>query len=66
MSEKNLLLEYLKGRTLEEAKEICKDSKFILRVVREDGKSKIVTRDWKLNRLNLELENNIVKEVYIG
>jgi len=66
MSDKDILFEYLKGKTYKEAQEICKEAKFTLRVVKEDGNYKIVTRDYRLDRINLELENNIITKVYIG
>jgi len=66
MSDKDILFEYLKRKTYKEAQEICKEAKFTLRVVKEDGNYKIVTRDYRLDRINLELENNIITKVYIG
>ena len=52
------------GMDFDAAKEQLKDKKW--RLVRRDGKAYIVTCDYKPERLNLEIENNIITRVYGG
>ena len=52
------------GIDLKSAEEKLKDYKY--RIVKIDGIGMIITRDHKLERLNLEIENNIIVDVYGG
>lgn len=52
------------GLTLEAAKEKLKDKEY--RIVKIDGKGMVVTCDFHLDRLNLEIENEIIINVYGG
>lgn len=54
------------GKTLQEAKEYAESGGFTIRIVEEDGKAFMVTRDFKTNRLNLRLRNNKVTDVFGG
>lgn len=56
--------EELIGLTLESAREILKDKKY--RIVRIDGKGMMVTCDYRPERLNLEIENNIITKIHNG
>ena len=62
----NELLEYLIGKTKEEAIELCKNNGFTSRVVREDSHNYMVTMDFKMNRINLSLDNDIITSCDIG
>ena len=55
-----MILEILLGKTYEEAKQIIYENELSIRVVKEDGVSYIVTCDVDIERVNLELKNNIV------
>lgn len=52
------------GIDLNFAKEKLKDTKY--RIVKIDGKGVIITRDLHTDRLNLEVENNVIVNVYKG
>lgn len=57
-------MEELIGLSLEAAKEKLKDKEY--RIVKIDGKGMAVTCDFHLDRLNLEIENEIIINVYGG
>jgi hypothetical protein len=57
-------MENLIGLTLELAKKKLKNKNY--RIVRIDGVGMIVTCDFRPERVNLEIENNIVVRVYGG
>lgn len=59
-------LESLKGKTEVEARELCKDTEYTVRKVREDGEHFIITMDLRFNRINLELENGLIVKCDIG
>lgn len=59
-----LAREELEGKTKEEAENLLKDSRY--RIVREDGTSYIVTRDYNISRYNLVVEKGIVTKVTMG
>ena len=61
-----MILEILLGKTYEEAKQIIYENELSIRVVKEDGVSYIVTCDVDIERVNLELKNNIVEDAYYG
>lgn len=57
-------MQELIGLTLEVAKEKLKDKEY--RIVKIDGKGMMVTCDFHPERLNLEIENDIIVNVYGG
>ncbi|HSE99835.1 MAG TPA: hypothetical protein VLA48_02975 [Nitrososphaeraceae archaeon] len=57
-------IESLKGMDLNSAKEKLKDKEY--RIVRIDGVGMMVTCDYRTERLNLEVENNLITNVYGG
>lgn len=60
------ILESLIGLTLDAARAKCKENNFNDRVVCEDGVHYIVTCDFRTDRVNLTLENNLVIKCDIG
>lgn len=54
------------GKTFEEATQIAKDNGFKARIVEKDGDSYILTMDYKTDRLNFRIRNNIVIDVHGG
>lgn len=42
------------------------DNNIEFRVTKKDGKFYMITCDFKLNRLNIELENNIITNIKLG
>lgn len=59
-------MENLIGLTLEEARFQLSVKRVNNRVVRIDGKSMVITDDLNFDRVNLEIENNIVIRIYNG
>ena len=57
-------MENLVGLTLKSAKENLKDRDY--RIVRIDGVGMMITCDFRSDRVNLEVENNIIVRVYGG
>ena len=57
-------MENLVGLTLESAREELKDKDY--RVVKIDGVGMMITCDFRSDRVNLEVENNIIVRVYGG
>lgn len=58
------LVDSLKGMDLNSAKEKLKDREY--RIVRIDGVGMMITCDYRTERLNLEVENNLITKVYGG
>lgn len=57
-------MENLVGLTLKSAKENLKDRDY--RIVRIDGVGMMITCDFRTDRVNLEVENNIIVKTYNG
>jgi len=57
-------MEKLIGQTLNSAEKELKNR--IFRIVKIDGQGMMVTCDFRPDRLNLEIENNIITRVYEG
>ncbi len=57
-------MENLVGLTLKSAKENLKDRYY--RIVRIDGVGMMITCDLRTDRVNLEVENNIIVKTYNG
>jgi hypothetical protein len=56
----------LRGMRLEDATSFVEREGFVLRVVKIDGESMIVTEDYRMDRVNVEIENEIVVAAEIG
>lgn len=56
--------EILIGKTYEEAQEILRNANY--RLVMRDGINYMITTDFKPERYNIHLENNIVTKVNMG
>ena len=56
----------LVGKSLEEARAWASPNNLSLRVVRQDGKSVIITMDLRGDRVNVAIVKNMVTEVGIG
>lgn len=48
------------GLTKDEALNLCKERNLRSRITMENGQSFIVTMDYRLDRINFHIENNIV------
>ncbi len=59
---KDLLLEVI-NKTVDEAQSVAKSKGCIVRVVQEDGNALIHTMELRSNRINVAVENGIVKSV---
>jgi len=54
------------GRTLEKATEKAENDGFVTRVVEKDGQSFMLTMDYRQDRINFRVKNNIVTGAYGG
>jgi hypothetical protein len=54
------------GKTLKEAIQYANDGGFTTRIVEENGRALMVTADFKTNRLNFRVKDDIVIDVYGG
>lgn len=54
------------GKTIEEAREICKNTNRQFRVIMEDGKGNMITMDCRFDRVNFDVEKGIVTKVSKG
>ncbi len=54
------------GLSLVEANQRAESIGYTTRIVEENGQSYMVTHDFKSNRLNLRLKNNIIIGLYTG
>jgi hypothetical protein len=54
------------GKTVDEAKQLCEQAGFQLRLTMEDGKAYICTRDYRTDRVNVHVENGKVTKATIG
>jgi hypothetical protein len=56
----------LMGLALDDGKIRAKQMGFIVRVTSVDGKHMMVTMDYSPDRVNFEVEQNVIRRVYIG
>ncbi len=52
--------------TEEKARELCEENNIRVRAVCKNGHNFIVTRDYRIDRINLKIENDIVVQAYLG
>lgn len=60
------VLNKIVGANSHMAFEYLKQQGYIIRLSREDDKNYAVTDDVKANRVNLEIDNNLITKAYIG
>ena len=53
-------LKSLIGKTKEEGRELCKNNDYSVRIVRVDSNRYIITMDLRFDRVNFELDNDII------
>jgi len=58
--DKNLLLQSLIGKSLEQAKELAGFSGFAIRVTREDSTIYMVTMDLRFDRIDVQIDSGII------
>lgn len=58
--------EKVKGKVIEKAREIARDEGYDIRIVKQDNESYGVTCDFRFNRINVIIKNNIIVHVDIG
>jgi hypothetical protein len=61
-----MIIVQIVGKTLDQAKALCESAGMRLRITREDGEAKIVTMDYRTDRVNVHLENGKVVKATIG
>jgi len=54
------------GKTVNEVRLLANDEGLNTRIVKIDGNSLIVTSDFRVDRLNLEVEKGLVVNIYNG
>ncbi len=62
----NSLKDKIIGMTSEDAQNLASEKCIHLRIMKRDGKSLIGTRDLRMDRINLTVENNIIVETKVG
>jgi len=60
------LLESLIGIDKDTGLKLCKENDYDFRVVIEDSNNYAITMDLRFNRINLEIDNNIITKCDIG
>lgn len=60
------LIDSLKGLTLKEATDTCGEKGFTIRVVRKDDVPYVGTRDYRTDRINIQIVNNKVINAFYG
>jgi hypothetical protein len=56
--------DFLIGHTIEKARELLKAyNNFRLRIVKQDGVSRVITMGYCIDRLNINVEEGIVSEI---
>lgn len=56
----------LVGMTEQEARKHCVDNDFIFRCVERDGKKTVTTRDLRMDRMNVAIEQSTIKRAFVG
>lgn len=54
------------GMAYDEAIKLADAAKLRLRITKMDKKARIVTRDYRLDRINVEVEDGIITHAYLG
>lgn len=65
MEEKELL-EVLIGMDRDMGRDLCKENGYSVRVTREDETNYAITMDFRLDRINLELDKGIITKCGVG
>jgi hypothetical protein len=60
------ILESLIGKTKDEVIKICNDNGFTSRIVRNDSINYIITCDYRLDRINLYIDNGLITDCDFG
>ncbi len=54
------------GKTEKEGIEIAKSHGYTVRLIKKDGESFVVTMDFRFDRINIEVENDIITKCNLG
>jgi hypothetical protein len=60
------LLESLIGMDKESGSELCKEKDYNVRITRENSNNYVITMDFRFDRINLEIDNNIITKCDFG
>ena len=66
LNKDNKFLKYLIGLSTDDASKLCLHNLYKVRVTRKDSTNYICTQDLCLDRINLEIDNDVVTKCYIG
>ena len=64
--EKDVILELVLGKKLEEAQSLCKENGYICCVNREDLHNYMITCDLRFDRVNIEIDEGKITKSSIG
>jgi len=62
----NEILKSLIGKTLEEGRTICENNGYTYRIIRRDETNYITTSDLRFDRINFQLDSNIITKCSIS
>jgi hypothetical protein len=54
------------GKPEQVVRDAARDAGYLTRVIHEDGKNFVCTRDYRTNRLNLSIQGGMVFQISIG
>jgi hypothetical protein len=60
------IIEEIVGLNLIDGSKIARDNGFKFRIAKTDGKPMLLTRDYNINRINVEVKDNEIIEAYTG
>lgn len=63
---KHFDLNWLIGKPKSEAKKMIEDNGYVFRITSEDGNNYIVTCDFRMDRINIEINDDIIINAYFG
>jgi hypothetical protein len=65
MEKEQKIIDLLIGETEKSGREICEKESLLFRVVREDSERYMITMDFRIDRINAELDNGIITVCYL-
>lgn len=59
-------LNLLIGKNKSEAKKIVEDNSYVFRITSENGNDYMITCDFRMDRINVEINDDIIINAYFG
>lgn len=60
------IIEEIVGLNLIDGSKIVRDNGFKFRITKTDGKPMVITHDYNINRINVEVRSNEIIDAYTG